>query len=128
LKTLAAWQHWKLRDAQYQATDRQKRLEKVREEVNQLRLTTPTQHPSPERDVVARIVRELGGVWAGEEIGNWASRVNVADVVAALKDLGALYGRRDEAQRVLDSVRNGLGNHQRAIGMALEKIDREGKS
>jgi hypothetical protein len=125
LKTLAAWQHWRLRDAQYQATERGKRLELAREKIDHLQATTPTQHPSPERDVVARIVRELGGVWAGEEIGNWVSRVNVEDVVAALKDLGTLYGRRDEARRVLDSVRNGLGTYQRTITMAMEKIDQE---
>jgi hypothetical protein len=128
LKTLAAWQHWKLRDARARIEALDKQCERLDHANNQLRLETMTQHPSSERDVVAKIVRELGGVWAGEEIGNWMSRVNVEDVVAALKDLGALHGRRDEAQRALDSARTGLGTYQRAIGMALEKINREGKS
>lgn len=122
LKTLAAWQCWKLRDAQNHAADRDKRMMRAEQELHQLQLTARDHRPSPEREVVARIVRELGGVWVDDQIGTWRQQVAVEDVIAALQDLGTVYGRRDAAQRTLNHAQEQLETAGLSIGRALQEI------
>lgn len=129
LRTLAVWQHWKLRDAQNQATDQQRRLDQVRGEVNQLRLTAPQQPRGPEWDVVSRVVRELGGVdgfGENQTVGRWPRLVSVDDVVGALRDLGEVHRRRDGALRELADAQRQLVFAGKAITRVLGEIQEQG--
>jgi hypothetical protein len=121
LRTLTAWQHWKLRDTRERIELLEKECQSLRNINHQLNLTQPVQQ-NPGSQVVARIVRELGGMWSGEEIGTWEQRVTVEDVVAALKDLGAVQCRRDEAQLALDRVRDGVTQYQRVLATTAEAL------
>ncbi len=122
LRTLAAWLHWKLRDTRNRVDALDKQCTRLDHANHQLRLESPTAHPSPERDVIARIVRDLGGQWNGDQIGTWAQHVEVDDVVAALTELGAIYRRRDDAKRALDDYRRGLKADYDRIGRLLGEI------
>lgn len=124
LRTLAVWLHWRLKGSQVTAADYELRYTQALHEIQQLRLTAQPERPDGTRDVVTRIIRELGGRRAGslDEIGNWHQHVQVDDVVAALQDLGAVYERRDQALRVLKTAEAQLENAQRSITRALGEI------
>lgn len=125
LKTLAAWQHWRLRDAHLTDVELRKRLERVERERRELELSAP-RHLDPRRDVVGQIVGALGGHYVGESIGTWKHQVKVDDVVAALKDLGAVYARRDEALRTLEGARGGLKTYREMATATLAAMDKAG--
>lgn len=126
LRTLAAWVGWQLRDQHNRAADYERRYTEAWRENQQLQITAAahSERPNPFRDVVTRIVRELGGPRTAhpDEIGSWEQGVKIDDVIAALKDLGAVYKRRDEALRVLEHAEGQLENAGRSIARALGEI------
>jgi hypothetical protein len=128
LRTLTAWQHWKLRDAYNRVEALRKQCEQLNHANAQLRLTGPPQHPNPERDVVARIVRELGGAdgFDAEAVGRWPRAVKVEDVVAVLRDLGDAYRRRDGATRALKNTEHHLEFALKQITQVLGEIQARG--
>lgn len=123
LRTIAAWVHWQVRDARNRAADREQRLERALDDVRQLQLTAAPRTHNPTREVVERIVAALGGVSGSgddHEIGNWRQRVSADDVITALRDLGTVYERRDEALRTLDRTRSGLEQMRKSITWVLD--------
>lgn len=122
LRTLAAWLHWQVRDHRNRAEDRQKRLDRALAEVQELGVYSRNSR-DPNREVIDKVIRGLGGAWgASDEIGSWKQRVKVDDVVAALKDLGAVYERRDEAQRAIDDLQRNLEASQGRIARLLTEM------
>lgn len=120
LKTIAAWQHWKLRDLSAAHSDVTARLERQAEVNRELRMHRPSH--DPRREVVAKILAGLGGHSYGDEVGEWNSRVSVDDVVAALKDLGTVYNRRDEAERTIKRLREDLESTRDTADYVLKKM------
>lgn len=105
LRTVAAWLHWQLRDARNQAADRQRRLDRALDDVRQLQLSAAPRTHNPTREVVEQTIAALGGAHGyADEVGDWRRSVKVGDVVAALRDLGTVYKRRDEVLRTLDGA------------------------
>lgn len=123
LKTLAAWQHWRLRDIHVSSAELQRRLERAERAHRELELSTP-RPADPRRDIVGQIVTALGGRCTGQSIGRWGHQVEVDDIVAALKDLGAVYDRRNEALRTLEGARRGLEQYRRMATDTLAEIDK----
>jgi hypothetical protein len=122
LKTLAAWQHWKLRDAHVHAKGVEDRWDQAQQALREAELAVQRPTPSPEQRMIARIVYDLGGPWDENHIGTWKQRVQVEDLVAALRDLGAVAVRRDEALRVLDWARGQLEAAGVSISRALQEV------
>lgn len=123
LRTLAAWQLWQLRDSRAAARDLTRRLQQTELANRELRLSTPHQ-PDPRREVVGRVIAALGQTDPGSDsVGDWGHEVQVDDVVAALKDLGSVYHRRDDALRTLESIRRTLERYQRLITEVLARPD-----
>lgn len=108
LRTLATWLHWKLNDARTTIAQRDAEIARQQATVNQLDERLAELQPrfaSPARQrgqqVVAEIVRRLGGASPDGRVGTWEAEVSVDDVVAALSEYGALQARaRDLAYRV----------------------------
>jgi hypothetical protein len=121
LRTLAAWTHWRLRDTQSHLEGSRERARIAETELQELRLRTPRVR-DPERDIVTRIVQALGGQHGGR-VGGWEQQVSVDDVVLALKDLGEVYARRDQAAHTLERTRGQLEVAQRVIARTLEEMD-----
>lgn len=122
VKTLAGWLHWRVRDAQNREADTRRRLEQVELANRQLHLERP-RAVGRENTLVAEILAKLGPSY-GTKIGKWGHEVDVDDVVAALRDLGEVYNRRDTAQRDLDHVRGELGRARKVLDNAIREIDK----
>jgi hypothetical protein len=122
LRTVAAWVHWQLRDVRNQAEGQRRDLERARVESQELRVYSRTAH-DPNREVVDRVIRGLGGAWGADEVGGWKQQVKVDDVITSLKGLGALYGRRDEAQRALGRLKQDLEASQSRIAHLLGEMN-----
>lgn len=130
LKTLAAWQHWKLRDARNHAKDRDRRLERAESELHQLQITAHAAdtRPNPTRDFVNRIVKELGVSSNGENVSRWPDgSVNVDDVVVALRDLQTVRGRCDEATWLLTQAKNQLAHSHAVLARAVKDFGSGGR-
>lgn len=125
LKTLAAWQHWRLRDLNTAHVDVRARLDRQVEANQELRMHRPAH--DPRRETVAKVLAGLGGQPYGDEVGKWDSRVSIDDVVAALKDLGAVYNRRDEAGRTIKRLRENLENARDIASSVLTRMDEHDK-
>lgn len=117
LRTIAGWQHWRLRDVRNHLADMEKRLQRETERASELSSRVAAPH-DPAHKVVAEIVRALGHVH-GDRIGDWANEVRIEDVIAALRDLGEVYGRRDKAllveERTLHRLRGAHGEIARVL-------------
>lgn len=120
LRTIAARQLWTIRDNQNLKDRQVSEIEDLRAANQKLRDQVPRGIPDKNRDIVTRIVRELGGT-AGGEIGDWGGTVSVEDVVAVLKDLRAIHGRRADAVRALEYTRSNLATAQATIRRALSE-------
>lgn len=119
LRTLARWQHWQLRDLRIRVAQLASDLEQSRTSMRQLDDSLRAQR-DPNRHVIDQIVKGLGGTaFRHDEIGDWRRPVQVDDVVAALRDLGEVKARRDEAIQTLKDTRTGLENAQGRITNAL---------
>ena len=126
LKTLAAWMHWRVRDAQNKAAEMERWAKAAQAESQELRVYSLNSR-DPNREVVDKVIRGLGGAWGrSDEVGDWKQRVKVDDVVAALKDLGAVYERRDEAQRTIDDLQQKLEASQGRIARLLGEMNGQG--
>lgn len=119
LRTLAAWVHWRLRDSHNGAREQKRRLEQTERANQELRLHAPR---DPSHGVVARIITELGGVQE-DQIGDWWHRIQVDDVVAALRDRGSLRERHEQAQWELRRVRNELESARKGIVRLLSEMN-----
>lgn len=131
LKTLVAWQCWKLRDQRNQVETLQRENKNLRNEQQELRIRAEPRTHSATRDLVERVVRELGGVqdWTVSDgpaptVGPWNKQVPVEDVIAGLRDLAEVYRLRETAHRDLDRIQSGLVNYQRVITNALADVDK----
>ena len=120
LRTIAAWQHWRLRDASASLAETASRLDRQNEIIRDLRMHSPVH--DPRREVVAKILAGLGGYVHSDEVGEWSSRVAVDDVVAALKDLGSVYHRREEAERTIRRLRESLESARDSAEFVLSKM------
>lgn len=121
LRTVAAWLHWRLRDQRNQVEGSRTRAEHAETALRELKTYMPPVR-NPDRDIVARIVSALGGQH-GNGVGGWSQQVEVDDVVTALKDLGEVYARRDEALRTLKYTRTELESARRGITRLLGEMD-----
>jgi hypothetical protein len=127
LRALAAWQCWVFRDLRNTAADREKRLGEALQRVAELKRAALPRTHNPTREMVEHILAALGGAYdsgdggdpGSRQIGDWRQRVAVEDIIAALRDLGALYQRRDEALRTLERTRERLLSQHAALGHAL---------
>lgn len=133
LKTLAAWQLWRHRDTHNRAETLQRDNDKLRAEQQELRLRAEPRTHNATREVVERIVRELGGVqgWTTNSdtdptVGPWNRQVPVKDVVTGLRDFAEVAQLRDTAHRDLELIKSGLVNYQRVIANALSDVDKAG--
>jgi len=122
LRTLAAWVHWRQRDATARAKDLQDRLERAERNLREQELTT-RHRADPAAKMVGEIIAKLGGTWTSEYVGDWKRRVKPEDLVTALKDLGEVYRRRDEIERHLSSGQESLKSAQTQITLALAEMD-----
>lgn len=125
LRTIAAWVHWRVRDARNRADDREDRLKRALDDIRELQLKAAPRTHNPTREIVERIVVELGGATgiSPGHVGDWQHRVKVDDVVAALKDLGAVYERRDDAMRTLTNAQTSLGQLHRHVAWVLDQMN-----
>lgn len=121
LRTVASWVHWQLRDTRNQAVNQRRDLERARAESQELRVYSRDAR-DPNREVVDRVIRGLGGAWGADKVGSWKQQVRVDDVIAALQDLGAVYGRRDEALRALAGLKQALEASQSRITHLLGEM------
>lgn len=121
LRTIAAWQHWRLRDQAEKLADSADRLAEAIEANRELRSHRPSS--DPRRAVVAKILSSLGGSPSQGQIGEWDREVSVDDVVVALKNLGAVYHRRDEAECTIERLRSSLENARDSAQFALSEMD-----
>lgn len=123
LRTLAAWTHWQLRDIRRNYRELEHRAKRAENETQELRVYSLNAH-DPNREVVNRVVTQLGGAWGlDDEVGDWRQRVKVDDVVAALRDLGAAYARRDEVLRTLARLQQNLEVAQVGVARLLGEMN-----
>jgi hypothetical protein len=122
LRTIAAWVHWRHRDLTVRATQIEADTQRQWKELQEQRIYDTSRH-DPHREIATRIVTALGGSYGRDEVGSWKQQVKVDDVVAALKELGAVYRRRDDAKRALDDYRQGLKTAHDRIGRLLAETD-----
>lgn len=119
LRTLARWQHWQIRDLRARLSQLGDELERERNTMRRLDDSARAQR-DPNRHVIDQIVTALGGAgFSGTEVGDWRRPVQVDDVVAALRDLGEVRARRDEALRAIKHAREDLETAQGRITRAL---------
>lgn len=111
LRTLAAWLHWRGHLAESQLKSAQHEAREMRQQIDglHLRARPADGRQSPLQRVVEKIVGALG-VGYGDQLGDdWQTRIDIDDVVAELKDLGAIRARAEDLQRRIkvdvDSVR-----------------------
>jgi hypothetical protein len=119
-ETIARWLHWRLYRQGVDHRAMQDTYQRQQQELAELRLRTPRESPARERlyEVVERIVIGLGGPQSleAERIGRWEHEVEVADVIAALRDLGSVYRR---AELVASRARHSAQDVERL----LRKLD-----
>lgn len=95
--TLATWLHWRLHNTTTNYDRDKIELKRLRDECNDLRLRAPAVRKSGAQRLVEDIVSKLGE--SGGSLGGWDSRVDVDDVVTALRDLGAMKYRQHDAEQ-----------------------------
>lgn len=125
LRTLAAWQHWRLVQAQQQATTAREDFERERAkryELENLAEATNTAARTREQEVVEDIIQKLGGVNIAGDIGGWAQRVQIDDVVDALRDLSTIRSKTEKATHVLASTRANLRRVVTSASRVLQEI------
>lgn len=120
--TLATWLHWRHNTAASQLKSAQEQLQSVREHAEHLRRQIPRENTrvSPEQEVVAEIVRRLGGV-EYSNIGGWERRIHIDDVVDALTDLGLIQKKAEDARDNVQYRRDEL----RRMGERIQQILKE---
>lgn len=127
LRVIAARQLWMIRDLTIRAELRDREVERLQSELDRVRALVPRSGPDPDRDMVARIVRKLGGASADGEIGSWCGgSVSVEDVIAALRDLKGINARHNHATLAVKSVRASLMAAQATVTRALAEFDANG--
>jgi hypothetical protein len=88
--TLATRLHWRNVDLTARADSLQRTVDRLREDLDSLRTQTPDLAlPQTGPEPVVRAIVEQLGVYANT-LGDHLHRVNVEDVVAALRDIGAI--------------------------------------
>ncbi len=125
LRTLASWQHWRLVQAQQQATTAREDFERERAkryELENLASATNTAARTREQEVVEDIIQKLGGVNIAGDIGGWAQRVQIDDVVDALRDLSTIRSKTEKATHVLASTRANLRRVVTSASRVLQEI------
>lgn len=111
LRTLLAWMHWRHHNLSVERQREARRVQELAATCEELQLLVPgrmTDRQQREQEVVRRIVRELGGVNHDGEIGTWNDTIEIADVVAVLKDITAAQGLVSYAESRLAAVRGQL--------------------
>lgn len=120
--TLTTWLHWRHAESAGALKSTTEQLRIAREQADHWQRQAPQegQTASPERRVVAEIVRKLGGVRHGD-IGGWQQRISVDDVVAAIADLGSLQHKADMARDDIKYRRDELRRLAQRINKALQE-------
>ncbi len=112
LREIATRQHWDAHTQRGVLAHAQRDDAQLRNRVRQLDRLVPADAGSftAERRaaMIARIVDELGGPWSDDQVGTVDSRVPVEDVVAALRDLGAVQERERQTRDSLSWARRDL--------------------
>jgi len=126
LRTLANWQHWSLQRYRSSVADLECRLRRESDANRELLLRVPTS--DPRRDIVGKVIADLGGCGGGDMIGEWERRVSVDDVVAALRDLGEICNRRDDAERRITSAHATLESLINDARFVLDRMDGNGEA
>lgn len=129
LRTLATRLHWDGHRKAGELTRARGDIERLQAENRRLEQQVPhgERSRSAERrhDVIARIVDELGGPWGEDTIGTWDCQVDVAQVVAALRDLGQLRRAADDTRQAVQTGRATARRHieflQRVVDTPLPK-------
>lgn len=116
---LAEWLHWRLQDERREHQFDRHQLERAREELH-TQVPDNAASVGREHQLVAEIVAGLGGVGLFGEIGRWDLKVEPADVIEALLDLGSVRHQRDQARHTLDRSQEQLRTLRMQIGSLLK--------
>lgn len=113
MRTLATWLHWRHYHAAAELDRANAEAERHRARAAQLQTQVPFEGTtkSREREMVEQIIRELGGVWE--------PTVEPADIVAALKDLGAIQARARRVDSRMKQTEAQLRRMQEGIAYVL---------
>lgn len=105
-ETIAKWLHWRHHHLQRELSSSKRDAQHLRQANHDLQQRVPYEgmHKQRVNEVVETIIRDLGGA-DRDRIGSWQHQVEIADVVEALKHLGAVY---DRARTVEFQVKNAL--------------------
>ncbi|MFD8496293.1 hypothetical protein [Amycolatopsis sp. NPDC059657] len=128
LRTIATWLHWRVNTAEIKMRSAMSEAEKWQQQVAELRLQVPVSErrgPTPDQLVLQRIVAALGVQHSHAsgsvdvQLGDWKHPIEVDDVVAVLKDIGAARAIKDklefEARVDLDTLKRVLADLDRTI-------------
>lgn len=121
LRTLTSWQHWRLRDRDSTITDKDRRIETMRE--NQRRLEVHAPNNAGLTAVIRQIIDGLGGIEWGHEIGRYPHRVSPDEIITALRDLAATKHLRDQAAREITNARSVLAAMSKGADHLLQEIE-----
>ena len=125
LRALASRAHWRLRDERFHHDRAKKRVESLEAQVRQLESDpdSRTRAPSPTRQFVDAVIKDLGGSWDGKTISSYDGRsLTVADVVTALTDLRAVRKLQATAEQGLSVANNHLTTVQAIINRAVADV------
>lgn len=106
LRTLAAWQHWKVVDLHKKVDDARRDVQRAREmqiEAQRIMAEVAPREAQDEANVVQQIVTKLG-VLPGGSLGEWLSPIEVDDVVDALRDMAELRRQIDRTRETLQHL------------------------
>lgn len=118
--TLATWMHWRMTNT---TTNRERdvaELQRLRATCEDLRLRTPAVHKNAAQLIVEDIVLKLG-VYGGQQLGDWDTRIELDDVVTALRDLGVVKQRQHDAERAERHILQTLTDIQTQVQRVHER-------
>lgn len=115
--TIAKWLHWRHYNLDIQRRVQTEEVERLRRANDDLQQRIPRESPHQRKvdGVVEQIVRGMGGVESDGQVGDWQHRVDVADVVAALRDLGNVYQRAQAIEYRVQSTLTELDRITKSI-------------
>lgn len=120
LRTVAAWEHWQIRDLRVALARAEDRADRLRRENQELQLIG-SHRENRCAQVVTRILADLGGVSGSDTVGEWGHEVNVDEVVAALRDLGVVQHRQKQVEWEIEHAAGSL----RRLRDGAERLLRE---
>ncbi|HEY3477326.1 MAG TPA: hypothetical protein VGL02_00375 [Streptomyces sp.] len=109
LRTIATWLHWRHHNAELHLKSAQRERDELRRANDdlQIRARGTDGRQSPLQRAVAEIVRGVGIGYGGQIGDDWNLSIKADDVIAELRELGAIRAR---AERLADHIKYDLSS------------------